>query len=58
MQLEQIAQMYGMIDYYEARTGRIYYLSEARVSENGMLTIPVSKDGELIGFTRMEQPRK
>ena len=58
MQLEQIAQMYGMVDYYEVRTGRTYHLSEASENANGMLTVPVSEDGVIIGFTHMERPRK
>lgn len=50
--------MYGMVDYYEVRTGRTYHLSEASENANGMLTVPVSEDGVIIGFTHMERPRK
>lgn len=58
MRLEQIAQIYGMVDHYDMNTGRIYHLSEARENESGTLTVPVSVDGVIIGFTHMEKPQR
>lgn len=55
MKLEDIARTYGMNDYYDMVTGRIYKLSEATDAENGKLTVPVYEDGRFIGNASMNK---
>lgn len=54
MFLEDIAKKYGMIDYYEQRTGKIYKMSEAKVTDSGYLLVPVYYAGKLLNWVRME----
>ena len=54
MFLEDIAKQYGMIDYYEQRTGKIYNMSEAEVTDSGYLLVPVYCAGKLLNWVRME----
>lgn len=53
--LKQIAQMYGMVDYYDMHTGCTYHLSKAIGGTKGKLNVPVTCDGHLIGYARMER---
>lgn len=55
MKLEDIARSYGMNDYYDMHTGRIYKLSEATDAGNGKLSVPVVEDGRLIGYATMDK---
>jgi hypothetical protein len=57
MYLEQIAKMYGMVDYLDQNTGYIYHLNKA-VKEDGMLKVPVTENGYLIGYAKMEDITK
>lgn len=56
MYLEDIAKSYGMIDYYDIITGRIYELSKAefRDGDENVLSVPI-KDicGNLVGHAYM-----
>lgn len=55
MRLEDIADMYGMNDYYDNISGRIFHLSQAHYDEcNNQTVVPVSEGGKVIGTTRME----
>ena len=54
MFLEDIAKQYGMVDYYEQRTGKIYKMSEAKVTDSGYLLVPVYYAGNLLNWVRME----
>lgn len=55
MRLEEIARMYGMNDYYDMHTGRVYHLSEATDNGNGTQSVPVTQSGDLIGYATMEK---
>ena len=55
MKLEEIAKVYGMNDYYDMATGRIYKLSNALpTGVIGKVKVPVIEDGVLIGYCEME----
>ena len=55
MRLEQIAQMYGMQDYYDMYTGNVYQLSKAIDNGDGTLSVPVIYNTRLIGYAQMEK---
>ena len=59
MMLEEIARMYGMNDYYDQITGKVYELSNAIESDKeGELLVPVKDvmgDDLLIGYARMQK---
>lgn len=55
MKLEDIARTYGMNDYYDMHTGRIYKLSEATNAGNGKLSVPVEQDGRFVGYATMDK---
>lgn len=59
MMLEEIARMYGMNDYYDQTTGKVYELSNAIESDKeGELLVPVKDlmgDDLLIGYARMQK---
>ena len=58
MWLEQIAKQYGMIDYLDHNTGKIYQMSKAIQDTDGTLLIPVvSTYGDNIfeGYARMRK---
>lgn len=56
--LEQIAQMYGMTDYYDQHTGTIYQLSNAVEACDGteQLLVPAVDitTNQVIGYARMD----
>ena len=54
MRLETVAETYGMVDYFEQRTGRIYQLSKAEKKDSNTLRIPVIQDGVFIGYAEMK----
>ena len=53
--LEQIAQTYGMHDYYDMYTGNTYQLSKAIDNGDGTLSVPVICNSRLIGYAQMEK---
>lgn len=55
MKLEDIAKSYGMNDYYDMNTGRIYKLSEATDAGDGKLSVPVEENGRIIGYATMDK---
>ena len=58
MSLEGIAKQYGMNDYFDIHTGKIYALSEFIDNEDGTLKIPVYSlygDVNLIGYAKMNK---
>lgn len=54
MDLKEIVKMYGWNDYYDMPTGRIFHLSKAVEESEGVFQVPVSEDGELIGYAKLE----
>lgn len=58
MKLEQIVCDYGFNDYYDMNTGRLYHLSEVKDIGDCKLSVPVSKDGILIGYAKMRNLNK
>ena len=55
MRLESIVNMYGMNDYYDIMSGRVFHLSEAHYDKQADETVvPVSECGKEIGVTRMK----
>ena len=54
MFLEDIAKQYGMVDYYEQRTGKTYKMFEAKVTDSGYLLVPVYYASNLLNWVRME----
>ena len=55
MMLEDVAKKYGMYDYYDNMSGRIFHLGSAYYDEcNNQTVVPVSECGKVIGTTRME----
>lgn len=57
MRLEQIAQMYGMNDYYDMYSGNVYQLSKATDNGDGTLSVPVYYGNRLVGYAKMEKIR-
>lgn len=58
MWLEQIAKQYGMTDYLDHNTGKIYQMSKAIQDTDGTLLVPVVSiygDGILEGYARMQK---
>lgn len=58
MYLEQIAKQYGMVDYLDHNTGKIYQLSKAIEDADSTLLVPVVSvfgDGILEGYARMQK---
>lgn len=58
MYLEQIAEQYGMVDYLDHNTGKIYQLSKAIEDADSTLLVPVVSafgDGILEGYARMQK---
>lgn len=58
MRLEQIAKQYGMTDYLDHNTGKIYQMSKAVQDTDGTLLVPVVSicgDGILVGYARMQK---
>lgn len=55
MSLEEIALTYGMVDYLDSRTNKIYHLSEAKESKDNNLLVPVSENREIIGYASMKK---
>lgn len=58
MYLEQIAEQYGMVDYLDHNTGKIYQLSKAIEDADNTLLVPVVSvfgDGILEGYARMQK---
>ena len=55
MLLEDIAKQYGMNDYLEMSTGKIYQLSKAFEGNPGTLLVPVedTSTGALLGYAKM-----
>ena len=53
MRLEEIVKTYGWNDYYEMGTGRIFMLSQAKEICKGVSEVPVSQDGEIIGYVKV-----
>lgn len=55
MLLEDIAKQYGMNDYLEVTTGKIYQLSKAFEGIPGTLVVPVEDNstGTLLGYATM-----
>lgn len=58
MKLEQIAKEYGMHDYYEQKTGRVFKLSEADELSDDVLVVPVYENGVKIGIATMDNVLK
>lgn len=53
--LENIARTYGMSDWYDIPTGKIFALSEVdTTSINSTIEVPVYIDGKLYGIAMME----
>ena len=58
MYLEDIARQYGMNDYLDNNTGKIYQLSKAIEDTDGTLLVPVVPvfgDNILEGYARMHK---
>lgn len=58
MMLEEIAAQYGMNDYFDMCTGRIYQLSNATDDGKGNLFVPIIDacgDNILLGYARMRK---
>lgn len=53
--LEEIAKIYGMVDYYDMASGTIYKLSQAVDSGKGVYTVPVEENGKIVGYTSMKK---
>ena len=50
MDIKRIIDQYGLNDYYEMATARIFKLSQANYdSKNNVSIIPVIQDGDYIG---------
>lgn len=58
MTLEKIVEMYGWNDYMDMNTGRIYQLSNSINNGDGTSQVPVTENGELIGYATMKGVRK
>ena len=58
MSLEEIAKTYGMNDYYDMYTGKVYHLSRAIDNGDDTLNIPVSECGKLIGYAKMDKVKQ
>ncbi len=57
MALEEIVEMYGWNDYMDMNTGRIYRLSQSVDNGDGTSKIPVTENGNLIGYAAMKGVR-
>lgn len=55
MSLEEIAKVYGMTDYYDISTGKIFKLSQAIDAGDGNLVVPVEQHGRIIGYSQMKK---
>ncbi len=55
MSLEEIAKVYGMTDYYDISTGKIFKLSQAIDAGDGNLVVPVAQHGRIIGYSQMKK---
>lgn len=62
MKLEEIAETYGMFDYYDQHTGNIYKLSEASDKpcegvelKPGQLRVPVWNGSNFLGYVVMNK---
>lgn len=58
MTLEKIVEMYGWNDYMDMNTGRIYQLSQSVDNGDGTSKVPVTENGNLIGYATMKGVRK
>lgn len=55
MDIKEIYEMYGKVDYYEMQTGRIYHFSRMEYHLfNNQTYIPVSENGIEIGVVKVE----
>lgn len=57
MTLEKIVEMYGWNDYMDMNTGRIYRLSQSVDNGDGTSKVPVTENGNLIGYATMKGVR-
>lgn len=55
MSLENIAKVYGMVDYLDVSTGKIFKLSQAIDAGDGNLIVPVEQRGRIIGYSQMKK---
>lgn len=58
MTLEKIVEMYGWNDYMDMNTGRIYQLSQSVDNGDGTSKVPVTENGNLIGYATMKGVRR
>ena len=58
MTLEKIVEMYGWNDYMDMNTGRIYQLSQSVDNGDGTSKVPVTENGNLVGYATMKGVRR
>lgn len=59
MTLEKIVEMYGWNDYMDMNCpGRIYHLSASVDNGDGTSIVPVSEDGNIIGYATVKGVRR
>ena len=58
MTLEKIVEMYGWNDYMDMNTGRIYQLSQSVDNGDDTSKVPVTENGNFIGYATMKGVRR